>query len=111
MARNKRVALLFGSVVLLVLTVRIVLAFGRFSRVQHDFASIQKGESLSSVAGRFGKPNYYSGKCGRIDLSPDAGCTVEYVYSDPLAPLNPDYYVVEFSADARVLEAEHLPSP
>jgi hypothetical protein len=57
-----------------------------------------------------GKPNYYAGKCGEIHV-PDKSCAVEYVYSHPFAPLVPQYYIVSFSQDDRVIEADEWNSP
>jgi hypothetical protein len=57
-----------------------------------------------------GKPNYYSGKCGVISI-PSSDCVLEYVYSHPFAPIIPEYKVVSFSRDDRVIAAEELDSP
>jgi hypothetical protein len=57
-----------------------------------------------------GKPNYYAGRCGVIHV-PDKRCAVEYVYSHPFAPLVPEYYIVSFSSDDRVIEADQWDSP
>lgn len=44
-------------------------------------------------------------------MQPVGNCATEYVYSHPLAPFLPDYYVFSFSADGRVIQAIHLVSP
>lgn len=114
MLRKPRTRLFFGIgiAVVLVLTVRMVIAFWQFSKVEQEFESIQQGQSRASVTWKFGKPNYYAGKCGRmVEVPVDKTCAVEYVYSHPFAPLLPDYYVVSFSADDRVIQADHLMSP
>src|SRR4029077_6787302 len=69
-----------------------------------------KGDSRASVIDRMGKPNYHEGKCGVIHF-PDKNCAVEYVYSHPFAPFVPEYYVpayyvVSFSPEDRVIDAE-----
>jgi len=60
--------------------------------------------------GKMGKPNYHSGPCGVIHF-PDKSCAKEYVYSHPFAPLVPEYYIVAFSSDDRVIEAAPWSSP
>jgi hypothetical protein len=89
---------------------RAVVAFTRFSKVKREFAAFQNGGSRASVIARIGKPNYYEGRCGVIHF-PDKTCATEYVYSHPFAPLVPEYYIVSFSADDRIIEADRWDSP
>jgi hypothetical protein len=111
-SKKSRIGLIIGIVAVLVLAVRVLIAFERFSTVERDFESIQNGQSRTSVNTKFGKPNYYSGKCGTlVEIPAVKNCAVEYVYSHPLAPLLPDYYVISFSADGRVIQADHWVSP
>jgi hypothetical protein len=111
-SRKTWIRLIIGVPIVFVLTLRVVIAFERFSRVEQDFKSIQNGQSRASVTAKFGKPNYYSGKCGMmVEVPVGKNCAAEYVYSHPLAPLLPDYYVVSFSADGRVIQADHFVSP
>ncbi len=42
---------------------------------------------------------------------PQRNCAVEYVYSHPFAPLVPEYYIVSFSPEDRVIEADEWDSP
>ena len=110
MSRNKRVALRFAGVVLLALAARTVVVFARYSKVEKQFASVQIGEPRDSVIAKMGKPNYHAGGCGVIHF-PDKACAVEYVYSHPSAPIIPEYYIVSFSSDDRVIEADEWDSP
>ncbi len=110
MSRNVRIALTIAACVLLVLTVRTVVAFARFSKVEREFSFVQDGQSRAAVITKIGKPNYYAGKCGVIHV-PIKTCAVEYVYSHPFAPLIPEYYIVSFSSDDRVIEADQWDSP
>jgi hypothetical protein len=103
-SRRARVILILAFGIVLVLSVRTVVAFARFSRVKREFVSVQNGESRASVITKLGKPNYYAGAGGVIHI-PDKNCAAEYVYSNPFAPLVPDYYIVSFSSDDRVIEA------
>ncbi len=107
MSRNTYIALLFGAGVVLVLTVRTVVALIRFNKVEHEFASVQRGESRDSVTAKLGKPTF--AKCG---AGPHRNnCDEEYEYSHPFAPVVPQYLIVSFSADDKVIEAESLASP
>ncbi len=107
MSRNTRIALMFGVGVVLVLTLRTIVAFIRFSKVEREFASIERGESRDSVTAKLGKPSF--AKCG---AGPHRNnCDEEYEYSHPFAPLVPQYFIVSFSADDKVIEANSLTSP
>ena len=110
MTRNSRIILMIGTGVLLALAVRTIYAFARFSKVEQHFASVHYGDTLASVVRGMGKPNYHLGRCGVIHV-PDKRCAVEYVYSHPLAPLVPEYYIVSFSSDGSVIEADRWDSP
>jgi len=109
-SRNIRIAFIFGAVVLVAVTARTTISFARFSNVERKFASVQDGESRGSVITRLGKPNYYAGRCGVIHF-PEKGCATEYVYSHPFAPLIPEYYIVSFSSEDRVIGADQWDSP
>jgi hypothetical protein len=109
--KTKRVLWSMCAALLLLISIRGVLAFHRFSAVEQNFDSIRSGDSRESVATGFGKPNYHAGPCSNASWDYPKGCTSEYVYSHPFAPLVPDYYAVWFSSDDRVIAADHLPSP
>lgn len=109
-SRNVRVALILSVCVLLVIAARAVAAFVRYSKAEHYFASVQIGDSRASVIARMGKPNYHAGGCGVIHF-PGKDCAIEYVYSHPFAPFVPEYYIVSFSRDDRVIEADEWDSP
>jgi hypothetical protein len=109
-SRKVLVVLFFSLCVLLVIASKTVAAFGLYAKAQKSFASVQIGDSRASVIGRMGKPNYHEGKCGVIHF-PDKNCAIEYVYSHPFAPLVPKYYIVSFSPEDRVVEADEWDSP
>lgn len=110
MSRNTRIALMFAAIVVLALVARMAVVFARYSKVEKQFVSVQIGEPRASVIAKVGRPNYHEGRCGVIHF-PDKACAVEYVYSHPFAPLIPEYYVVSFSSDGRVIEADKWDSP
>ena len=97
-------------VIVALLALKTSLAFARFSKVERLFASVQLGQSRENVIALLGKPNYHSGNCGVIHVAAK-NCALEYVYSHPFAPLIPEYYIVAFAADDRVIEAEPWMSP
>ena len=108
--RRTRIILISVAGIVLLLAVRTVFAFVRYSQVERGFASVHLGESRAGVIAKIGRPNYYAGKCGVIHF-PGKDCSLEYVYSHPFAPIVPDYYIVSFSADHRVIEAGPFDSP
>jgi len=110
MSRNVRIALTLTVGVLLILTLRTVVAFAQFSKVERGFVSFQNGQSRSSIITKMGRPNYCSGKCGVIHY-PGKSCSLEYVYSHPFAPIIPEYDIISFSSDDRVIEADKWDSP
>ena len=110
MTRKVRFILFLGVAVLIALAIKTTVAFRRFSTVERQFESIQNGELRASVIVKLGKPNYHEGKCGVIHV-PKKNCSTEYVYSHPFAPLIPDYYIVSFSSDDHVIEADRWSSP
>lgn len=107
--RVKRTILVLAGITAVLLTVRTLHSFSRFHAVAEHFDSVQEGQSWNDVITLLGKPNYHEGPCLQ-DLS-GSGCVRELVYSYPFAPLIPEYYVVDFSADSRVISADHLTSP
>jgi|SRR5689334_22012410 len=109
-SRKARVALVLTFCILLAFGAKTLIAFGRYKRAERSSASVQIGDSRTSVIERMGKPNYHAGKCGVIHF-PDKNCAVEYVYSHPFAPLVPEYYIVSFSSDDHVIEASPWSSP
>ena len=111
-SRNARVALILSLslCIILALAAKTAIAFQRYAKAERSFVSVQVGDSRSSVIGKMGKPNYHAGKCGVIHF-PDKSCALEYVYSHPFAPLVPEYFIVSFSQDDRVIEADEWDSP
>jgi hypothetical protein len=89
---------------------RLEFSFIHFHHVEREFPSVQLGQSSDSVISMLGKPNYHSGECLQ-DLTNSATCNRQLVYSYPFAPLIPEYYVVSFSSDDKVIDAEKLDSP
>ncbi len=109
-SRRTRVILILVASIVLILAVKTIVAFARYSKVERGFASVHVGESRAVVITKIGKPNYHAGECGVIHF-PDKNCALEYVYSHPFAPIVPEYYIVSFSSDDHVIEADQWSSP
>jgi hypothetical protein len=106
----KKASALIAAILVLATLARMGYAFARYAMVERRFISIQAGDTLDSVKDKLGRPNYYQGKCGVIHI-PARNCAEEFVYSHPLAPIIPEYHIVSFSSDGRVIEAEDWNSP
>lgn len=104
-SRKYRVLMILSVSAILALAAKTVIVFRRYRKAERLFGSVQIGEARASVIGKMGRPHYHAGKCGVIHI-PDKACAVEYVYSHPLAPIVPEYYIVSFSRDDRVIEAQ-----
>jgi hypothetical protein len=96
--------------IVLILGARLAKAYYEFDIVERNFVWIRTGQSRPAVTAMLGKPNHHSGKCGRVLDSP-SGCAVEYVYASPLAHWLPEYYVVWFSSEDRVIGASFTTLP
>lgn len=108
--RFRRVTAITSVGVVLLVGSQIAVAFHRYGTVEREFASVLPGGTRPSVVDALGMPNH-SGRCGTLTNFSPAGCALEYVYSHPFAPVLPEYYVVSFSADGRVIRADRLDSP
>lgn len=108
--RLKRLPLItFGSLLVL-LGARTAYTFHRWHGVLRDFEKIQSGQTTATVQSMLGAPNYHSGRCLQ-DLRISDKCSSELVYSHPFAPFAPEYVVVDFDANGKVIAAGHLISP
>jgi hypothetical protein len=108
--RIKRFVVIASLSVLTACTAKGMYSFAKFHAVERDFAQVKLGQPSGSVIQLLGRPNYHSGACLE-DLKLGQDCVNEFVYSHPFAPLVPEYYVVDFSADRKVIGADHLISP
>jgi hypothetical protein len=108
--RKRTIVSLAVACVLLILGLKAAVSFARFSNVEREFNSVAVGQSRLAVVQKLGTPNYYSGSCGVIH-NPPQRCVSEYVYGHPFAPLVPEYYIVSFSSENRVIQADQWDSP
>ncbi len=107
--KSKVLAVLIGSAVF-TSAARLSYSYLRYREVQRHFRRVAVGQSREEVERLLGKPNWHAGECGEI-LPDRGGCVTEYIYSHPFAPVLPDYYIVTFSKDDKVIEASRWSSP
>jgi hypothetical protein len=50
-------------------------------------------------------------KCGDYLGGQPAGCVVDFIYAHPYAPYAPQYWVIDFDSQQRVINKVHLVSP
>ena len=110
MSRTRRILGLSVLAVILLGAERIAYSFVHYLRVEKEISAIKQGQPRTFVISKLGMPNYHAGVCGEIG-PPKEACVLEYVYSHPFASLIPEYHVVTFSADDRVIDSEELDSP
>ncbi len=107
--KAKRIIAVCAGIAVALVSARMVYSFSRFREVGERFDRVHEGQTWNDVITLLGKPNYHEGTCLQ-DLS-GSGCVSELVYSHPFAPCMPEYYVIDLSADNRVISASHLISP
>jgi hypothetical protein len=105
MTKKKKAFAILISSALFTSAARFSYSYLRFHAVGSRIHRIKIGETRQQVRKILGSPNYHDGPCKDEIRTPLKGCEWEYVYSYPLAPLIPDYYVVSFSRDDRVIES------
>jgi hypothetical protein len=107
--KQKALAILIGSA-MFTSAARFSYSYLRFTTVGSRIHRVKPGTPRQQVLDILGSPNFHDGPCGKI-IPARRGCATEFVYSHPLAPLIPDYYIVAFSKEGRVIDAEHHSSP
>jgi hypothetical protein len=105
--------LIVGSIVLAG-AMWLAWAFVRDKQLEKGFDQIATGTTEQEVLKKLGPPKRVE-KCGEffgpIPKEQLEGCTREYFYASPFAPLNPQYYVVRFDANNRVRSTTPYSSP
>ena len=113
MSVRRRVGIGVLSVaVLLAVTVAIRLGTAanshrHFRAVANEFSTIRKGDTREAVIRMLGQPNNHDGECVAV-FGPSKDCAREIVYSDPYDVIFGDFYIVDFSAQGRVIAAYHF---
>ena len=103
--KHKALAILIGSA-LFTSAARLSYSYLRFHAVASRFHRIKIGETRPQVRNILGVPNDHDGPCESEIRTPVKACAWEYVYAPPVSILLSDRYVVSFSKDDRVIEAQ-----
>jgi len=103
--KNKTLIILIGSA-LFTSAARFSYPYLRFHAVASRFHRIKVGEKREQVRKILGVPNDHDGPCESEIRAPVKTCAWEYVYAPPVSILLSDRYVVSFSKDDRVIEAQ-----
>jgi len=103
-----------GGGVVLVVSAWFAWAIVRDNRLRNGFDKIETGTTEQEVLQELGRPKRVE-KCGEffgpLPKEQADGCTREYFYASPFAPLKPHYYVVRFDANNRVRSTTPYSSP
>jgi hypothetical protein len=79
----------------------------RFRIAAKNFISVRVGDSREEVISSLGEPNYHDGECEEV-FGPPKDCTNKLIYSDPYDLLLGNFYIVDFSAQGRVIATKHI---
>jgi hypothetical protein len=70
---------------------------------------IEVGDPNEAVRELLGEPSS-QGSCGSMSVAP-SGCTVEYVYRYYYTVFQPEFEVVWFNAEGKVIASQHIRRP
>jgi|HubBroStandDraft_1064217.scaffolds.fasta_scaffold204140_2 hypothetical protein len=88
----------------------IIWPFVRVNKLEHSFSLVNDNDAKSLVLERMGPPWKDEG-CGQYLGGQPTGCAEEFIYAHPFAPYVPEYWVVDFGSNHRVINHVHLVSP
>jgi hypothetical protein len=110
---KRPVYLIIGSIVLAG-ALCLARAIVRDNQLRNGFDKIEIGATEQEVLQRLGRPKRVE-KCGEFFGPPPKeeaeGCTREYFYPSPFAPLLPEYFVFRFNGNNRVTSKSPYSSP
>lgn len=105
---------LFLMAVMVWLLMFLGWALWRDNSLAKGFDKIGVGTTQQGVVQVMGEPRKVE-RCGEFfgpfPKEELEGCTIEYFYASPFAPLEPQYYVVRFDANNRVRSTASYSSP
>src|ERR1700722_4757081 len=93
-----------------VVAVSILWPLFRYRRIEKSFQQVADGTSRDNVLSLMGHP-WKDERCGEYLGGSAPNCVEEFVFANPLAPLVPEYWVLQFDSEHRVISHEHLQSP
>jgi hypothetical protein len=88
----------------------IIWPFLRVNRLEDSLSRVKDNDAKNVVLDRMGAPWKDEG-CGQYLAGQPSGCAEEFIYAHPFAPYVPEYWVVDFNSDHRVINSVHLVSP
>jgi hypothetical protein len=95
---------------LLLILFLIVWPVVRVRQLENSFARVQQNEPKDGVAQAMGRP-WKDEACGDFLGNKPADCAEEFVYANPYAPYMPEYWIVSFNSNRRVIDTYYTTSP
>ena len=86
-----------------------VWAYRHDQKLQQNAAMVSPGDPNEAVRELLGEPSS-DGPCGTLTVAPSA-CTNEYVYKYYYTVFQPQYEVVWFNAEGKVIGGQHVKHP
>ena len=93
----------------LTITGALVWAYHRDQRLQENAAMVNLGDPNEAVRELLGNPSS-EGSCGAVSVAPEA-CADEYIYKYYYSIFQPQYEVVWFNAEGKVIGVQHVQRP
>ena len=94
----------------LIISALILWPVLRVRQIGSAFSGVKENDPKELVLKRMGKP-WKDEECGQYLGGFPAGCAEEFVYAHPYAPFIPEYWVISFNSNHRVIRNVHLVSP
>jgi hypothetical protein len=84
----------------------------RTSHLRRSFATVKSGDTRELVLKKMGSP-WKDEKCGEYPggVGVPVGCAEEFIYANPYAPALPEYWLIGFDTDHRVMDTVYSTSP
>jgi hypothetical protein len=102
-------AVIIISVALILILFLIIWPSFRVHHLDSEFSKLSSGDTKAAVLKQMGSP-WKNAECGYlVGSSPD--CTEELIYAHPYAPYLPEYWIIDFNRDQRVIRLFYTTSP
>jgi hypothetical protein len=88
----------------------IVWPILRVRQLSDHYNYVKENDSSDSVLKHMGNP-WKDEECGVYLGSKPVGCVTDFIYAHPYAPYIPEYWVIRFDSNRRVINKVHLISP
>ena len=104
--KQASIAILIGALVCALISIPII----RVRFLESAFNNLKVNDPREAVLKMMGKPWKDDG-CGDFLGGKSPGCAEEFVYANPFAPYVPEYCIVSFDANMRVIDFYYTTSP